>query len=84
MQNFQIYADPQHWKKCIENVDNYDLLEGNFKIKIGSRNLIVCFSNGAWAGLWIRICIQCADPNPGGKIFQVKTEKMQGNCQIGN
>ena len=40
------------------------------------------------AGLWIRIRmdprklslnIQFADPEPGGKNFQIKTDKMQGN-----
>ena len=31
---------------------------------------------------WIQIRIQYTDPEPGGKIFKIKTEKMQGNWEF--
>ena len=46
-------------------------------------------SGSAWIRIrftsWIRIRIQYADPDPGGKIFQIKTEKgkeIANNCNF--
>ena len=48
-----------------------------------------CGSGSAWIRIhftsWIRIRIQYVDPDPGGKIFQIKTEKgkeIANNCNF--
>ena len=43
-----------------------------------------CESGSTWICIHftfgIRICIQYADPDSAGEIFQIKTVKMLGNC----
>ena len=52
---------------------------------------ISMFESGLWIRIrihfisWIRIRIQYADPDPGGKIFLIKTEKgkeIANNCNL--